>query len=173
MHAHAHILYGIPTSTPRLLQTCASSLPLPPQEEERERRLDYVPDESALNTNAIEVCLCVCAYQEASWRLYSVEGKQVPQQDIIIFAVCLSALVGTMAGMEPAAEAAAVPQAGSAARRGISCSAEQARPVQCSSYEPNDVQLEAWAVWGLGDRDVGLSSGDTAQLRPRIAKPLV
>ena len=40
---------------------CSSHLPTPccgrlhVQEEERERRLDYVPDESALNTNALEV----------------------------------------------------------------------------------------------------------------------
>ena len=29
------------------------------QEEERERRMDYVPEESAVNTEIIEACVCV------------------------------------------------------------------------------------------------------------------
>lgn len=66
----AHIAGTLGSATVDLLITV---LPLPiasfcfcPQEEERERRMDYIPDESAINTDAIEVgagllsSLCGC-----------------------------------------------------------------------------------------------------------------
>jgi hypothetical protein len=47
---------------PYMVSTCTHGLPM--QEEERERRLDFVPEESALQTSAIEVSYCAHLTQQ-------------------------------------------------------------------------------------------------------------
>jgi hypothetical protein len=48
-------VHGNAAVTISAMHTAADSAPLVLQEEERERRMDYVPEESAVNTETIEV----------------------------------------------------------------------------------------------------------------------